>query len=217
MISKLQKQNADKIFSYIDSLTTDTPEARVELLGSDSPIESILSEWADETIKALNKSWVDKKFNPNSQSGMFEPHIVDKEGLLTVLTLTSVNPTASYYAEHGRGKGKRPPIAPIENWITYRGIDVHQVKGWTSKYKDSKGHTKTIKPYKNITDTLKLRNVMASAISRSIGKKGTIKRFGYKGSKFISSVVNDQSLAELSRRLSEAVGYTISVSLAKEI
>ena len=58
---------------------------------------------------------------------------------------------------------------------------------------------------------------MAEAISRSIGKKGTIKRFGYKGSNYLSNVINPLSLQKLSSQLSEALGYQISIQLASAI
>ena len=155
-------------------------------------------------------------------SGTFEPFVVDRAGVLKVLQLSPANPEKSkagyplwVYAETGRKKGKRPPVGPIENWITYRGIDVKKVKLWETKRKDKDGHIHLVKPYKNINDTLKLRHIMAEAISASIGRKGTIKRFGYKGSHFLTDVINDKSMKALSVKLSEAVGYEVAVRIAE--
>ena len=223
-IGRLQRQNSDKIFSIIDKTTVINSAAeRGEDLDSDSPIEDILYNWAGDIIKDLNVSWVEHGFNKDSNSGKFEPLVIDKAGLLKVLQLSPANDNNAWqWAETGRRKGKRPPIAPIEEWITYRGINVDTVKGWHGKKKTAKGDF--YKPYKNISDRLKLRHIMAEAFSRSIGRHGTIKGdgrkgsktwTGYKGSKWFSSVVNDKALETLSLQLSEAVGYTISVRIAQ--
>ena len=214
-IGKLQKQNQKDIFSFIDSLSVNSAAERGEDLDSDSLIEDILYNWAGDVVVRINKSFIQKGFNPKSQSGMFEPKVFDATGVLKMLTLTPATKDikAWYWAEHGRKRGKRPPIAPLERWITYRGIDVKTVQGWQRT--NDKG--KIIKPYKNIKDTLKLRHIMAEAISRSIGKKGTIKRFGYKGSNYLSNVINPLSLQKLSSQLSEALGYQISIQLASAI
>ena len=114
----------------------------------------------------------------------------------------------------------------FKEWITGRGIDVKKVKSWESKVTDKKGNIHLVKPYKNINDTLKLRHIMAEAISRSIGRHGTIKGTnsegnrgwsGYTGSKFFSEVINHTSLDLLAKSLSEAVGYTIGIRIADSI
>lgn len=214
-IGKLQRQNSKAIYSFIETLDMNTAVARGEDLDSDSPIEDILTEWAKQIVVQIEESWDKKGFNPASTTQKAEPHIIDKAGVLKVLQIDM--PDAWRWAENGRKAGKRPPIAPIERWITYRGIDVKKVRQWDIRKKDANGKTYLYKPYAKISDTLKLRNILASVIARSIGQKGTIKRFGYKGSKFLSSVVTPQALQDLSTQLSEAVGYTIAVSIAKNI
>ncbi len=221
-INRLQRQNDKKIFSVIDKTTViNSSVERGEDLDSDSPIEDVLYNWADDIIKDLNSSWEAHGFNPASNSGKFEPYVIDRAGVLKVLQLSPANDSDAWkWADTGRRPTKNGHKAgtpylwqSLEEWITYRGINVKDVQGW--KRKNDKG--KTIKPYKNISNTLKLRNIMARSFAKSIHKKGTIKRFDYKGSQWFSSVVNDKAMEALSIRLSEAVGYNISVRIAQSI
>jgi len=214
-ISKLQRLNDVKITRIITGLDLNTAAARGEDLDSDSVIEDILYNWAGDAVTAIQKSVIEKGFNEAGTLSKFEPTVIDRAGVLKALQITA--PDHWRWAEGGRKAGKRPPIAPIERWITYRGINVRDVQRWTSKVKDKSGKVHSITPYKNITNTLKLRNIMAFAISRSIGKKGTIKRFGYKGSNFLSEVINVKALQNLSIQISKAVGYNVAVSIVKTI
>ena len=221
-INKLQRQNNTKIFSYIDGLSVNSAAERGEDLDVDSPIEQILYDWADNVVKDLEASWIKKGFNPASTTHKAEPNVIDRAGVLKVLQLTM--PDSWYWAENGRKPTKNGHVEGtpylwqhLERWITYRGIDVKNVKNWQTKRVNKDGEVKIVKPYKNLTSTLAMREVMARAIARSIHKKGTIKRFGYKGSKFFSSVVNQKTLNKLAKELSVAVGYTISVGIAKSI
>ena len=102
------------------------------------------------------------------------------------------------WVENGRGKGKRPPIASIEQWITAKGIQVRQSK------KESK------------QSVLARRKSMAIAIASKIASKGTIKRFGYKGSNFISEVITQQNVDVIAQKLADVTGLRISVYLSTE-
>ena len=211
-IGKLQRANSKSISDFLDTLDTNTAENRGENLSVDSKIETILYEWADKFIVEVKKSLADKGFNTKGElyAGI-QPYVVDRAGALKVLQI--VMPDEWVWAERGRRAGKKPPIAPIERWITYRGIDVNKVKNWERKDKEGK----TSHPYKNISDTLKLRNIMAEAISSSIGRHGTLKRFNGKGSKFLSEVVDKTKYDKLSRDLSTALGYEVAVGIARSI
>lgn len=94
------------------------------------------------------------------------------------------------YAEKGRKSGKRPPIRPIEEWITAKGIQPKPKKGQT---------------------TLEWRKSLAFAISRKIGKSGTIKRFQYKGSRFIAEVLTPDYIAIIANHLAEMQGKKIQL------
>jgi len=215
-IRKLQRANSKSISDFLDSLDSNTANNRGENNGVDSKIEQILYDWADKFIIDVKESLESKRFNTKGElyAGI-QPYVVDRAGVLKALQI--VMPDSWVWAERGRKKGKRPPVEPIERWITYRGIDVNKVKNWERKITDKEGHTRLIKPYKNISNTLKLRNIMAEAMSSSIGKHGTLKRFGGKGSKFLSEVVNKTKYDDLSKELSIALGYQVAVGMAQSI
>jgi hypothetical protein len=129
-----------------------------------------------------------------------------KKGVVATKTLrSSIAPTPAFtngdtvevgivmdkqwrYAEKGRRPGKRPPIKPIEEWITSKGIKLNPAKGQS---------------------TLEARHSLAIAISKKIGKKGTIKRFQYKGSGFIKSVLSKANMEIIAEHLAELQGQKI--------
>jgi hypothetical protein len=107
---------------------------------------------------------------------------------------------ADYYGwvEEGRRKGKRPPIKSIEEWITAKGIQVRQ--------SNSEG-TQSV---------LDRRRSMAYAIASKIAKKGTIKRFGYKGANFIKDVLTPQNIEAIAQHLSDMAGRKIELYVSTE-
>lgn len=108
---------------------------------------------------------------------------------------------ADYYqwVEDGRGKGKRPPIASIEQWISSKGIQVRQSK------KESK------------QSVLVRRKSMAIAIANKIASKGTIKRFGYRGSNFIADVLTPQNVDVIAQKLADVTGLRITAYVTTEV
>jgi hypothetical protein len=97
------------------------------------------------------------------------------------------------YFEYGRKRGKRPPIKSIEEWITAKGIPVRK----------SKGESKL--------SVMERRRGMAFAIARSIGAKGTVKRFGYKGSGFVREVLTPANLQVISDALAKMYGDRLAI------
>lgn len=97
------------------------------------------------------------------------------------------------YFEYGRKRGKRPPIKSIEEWITAKGIPVRK----------SKGESKL--------SVMERRRGMAFAIARSIGAKGTVKRFGYKGSGFVREVLTPANLQVISDALAKMYGERLAI------
>ena len=95
------------------------------------------------------------------------------------------------WAEKGRHRGKRPPIKAIEEWITSKGIPVRQSR------------------IQSGNSVLAARKSLAFAIAKKIGSKGTIKRFQYKGSAFIKSVLTDANMRIISEHLAELQGQKI--------
>ena len=216
-IGKLQRANSKSISDFLDSLDSNTADNRGENTGVDSKIEQILYDWADKFIIDVKESLESKGFNTKGElyAGI-QPYVVDRAGVLKALQI--VMPDEWVWAERGRGKGKRPPIAPIERWITYRGIDVNKVKNWERKDKDESGKTFIFKPYKNISSTLELRNIMAEAFAMKIARVGTAKTYkGRNKRNFLSEVVNKTKYDALSKELSIALGYQVAVGMAQSI
>lgn len=56
----------------------------------------------------------------------------------------------------------------------------------------------------------------AAVIAKKIHSKGTIKRFGYKGSGFIADVLTKQNVDVIAQKLSDVTGLRISVYLTTE-
>lgn len=108
---------------------------------------------------------------------------------------------ADYYqwVESGRGKGRRPPIASIEQWISAKGIQVRQSKGESKQ------------------SVLDERKSMAIAIANKIASKGTIKRFGYKGSNFIADVLTQQNVDTIAQKLSDLTGLRLTAYVTTEV
>lgn len=98
---------------------------------------------------------------------------------------------ASYwpYVEYGRAKGKRPPIKPLMDWIAEKGL---------------------IKPGPKSAQQAKS---LAWVIANKIAKHGTIKRFGYQGSRFIRDTFTKQYMEGLSQVISAVAGETIAVNI----
>lgn len=97
------------------------------------------------------------------------------------------------YFEYGRKPGKRPPIASIEEWITAKGIRVRNNRSESKQ------------------NVLQRRRSLAFAIAKKIGEKGTIRRFGYKGSDFVSEVLTPENITIISEVIAEQYGKKLSI------
>lgn len=98
---------------------------------------------------------------------------------------------SDYWAnvEYGRKPGKRPPIKPLIQWIADKGL---------------------IKPGPK---SAQQAHSLAWVISNKIAKHGTIKRFGYSGSRFIRDTFTRQYMEGLSQVISAVAGEAISVNI----
>jgi hypothetical protein len=162
------------------------------------PYDSILEE-----ITAL---WADKSFIPAVKTSITKNKLEASKDLLqsvgsdvtirgnNIVRFRLLMAKHWIFADEGRRKGKRPPIKAIEKWITFKGITVRQTRA------DSK------------LSVLQRRRKMARSIAAAIGKRGTIKRFNYKGSKFFQKVAPGE-LRILSDLATKALGYAIVIDL----
>ena len=166
----------------------------------DNQIEELIGEFAQKTVEEITRSIEDKGLNATRTL----TSSVDYD------TIQSANEVyklkflmADYWedVENGQPKGTVVSVDDLMTWITYKPIRVRISK------KQSK------------QSVLAKRKSMAIAISKSIKKKGTIKRFGYKGSNFLSEVIDDERLLDLSRLIAELTGkmtaYTIKGTFEK--
>lgn len=125
--------------------------------------------------------------------------------------------------DKGRGQEKTPPpINPIVKWLKTKGVDpfknkkelsLRQQKNKAVKNTLMKAMDKTKRQtLKKVTREKALRS-MAFAISKNIGKKGTIKRFNYNGANFFDPVVNDGRITELQNKLSNYLKKEIKIEI----
>lgn len=162
----------------------------------DSVAEEIMEMWGQQSfIPAVKKSITDKGLNSSKDLLQSVGYDVVVKGNNIVRFRLLMAPHWQY-AEHGRKAGRRPPLKAIEQWITFKGIQVRQSKA------DSK------------LSVLQRRRKMARSIQAAIGRKGTIARFNHKGSNFLASVAPAQTTI-LSDLMTKAVGYTVIVSMAQ--
>jgi len=107
-----------------------------------------------------------------------------------------------YYVDQGRGatkKGHTPGTLflweRIDDWLGRKGIA-------------------TPPDFKKEGDSVDdARENFARAIAKKIHRKGTIKRFGYKGANFVADVLNKQSVDAIAQHLGEAFGQRIAISV----
>jgi len=165
-----------------------------DTLDYDSVVEEIVKLWGEsDFIPAIKKSITDKGLNASKQLLQSIGMDVVTRGNNVVRFRLLADPHW-IYAEEGRKAGKRPPLKAIEDWITFKGIQVRE------NNQESK------------LTVLQRRRNMAKRIQYAIGKRGTIARFGHKGSDFLKSVA-PQSASALSELLSKALGYAVMVEL----
>lgn len=101
------------------------------------------------------------------------------------------------WVDEGRKPGKFPPIEPILQWMKQKGIVPRNTRGKRLKTTD--------KSLKNL----------AYIIRRSIAKKGTIKRFGYRGSNFYTDVIPSEKdfVRKITAQIADAARKDIVVQL----
>lgn len=164
-------------------------------------IHDILAEFGNKTVNDLRSS-LDLKDITNSRLSASIKFTVTQQSKSIVFSLT----LADYYkwVNDGRQNGKMPPIAPIEQWIKRKGL--------LKSNKPEKG-TKKKKSKRSFDDRVKS---MAFGVAKNIAKKGTIKRFNYKGSKFYDEVLNDGRLENLQKEISDVFKKDIIIEITND-
>ena len=196
-VMSITKAQLDAINSGIlDRLGISQSEANAVMGGS--VLGEALANTATAIIKELEKDIRAKKLTASKSllQNIDPTNYVETANGVT-LAITMVN----YYqwVEDGRKRGRRPPIASIEEWITRKGIQVRKSKGESKQ------------------SVLERRRSMAIAIANKIAAKGTIKRFGYKGGDFIKDVLTAQTIEAIAGSIGDVIGRQVQVYVTTEV
>lgn len=159
--------------------------------------EQILLAAANQIVDMLRQSLIDKK-------GVASGDLL--QSLQTSNTTRSGNDlsvnimAAPHWKafEYGTPKGTMPRIKDIEEWITAKGISIRRSKGESKQ------------------SVLERRHSMAVAVAKKIYARGTIQRFGYKGSNFIQDVLTDDNLQQVANILAEKYGVKLAIYATAE-
>lgn len=162
----------------------------------DNSIQRIIYEYMNQTVEDLKKSIEDKKLTASGNlSGSIEPPepvYVDANGVYKL----KFN-MADYWddVENGQPKGTVVSVQALMEWISNKPIKIRMSNKQSAK------------------SVIAKRKSLAFAIAKTIYKKGTIKRFDYKGSKFLTEVITDESLRDLTFLIAEITGQTVAYSI----
>ena len=196
-VMSITKAQLDAINQGIlDRLGISQSEANAVMGGS--VLGEALANTATAIIKELEKDIRAKKLTASKSllQNIDPTNYVETANGVT-LAITMVN----YYqwVEDGRKRGRRPPIASIEEWISRKGIQVRKSKGESKQ------------------SVLERRRSMAIAIANKIAAKGTIKRFGYKGGDFIKDVLTPQTIEAIAGSIGDVIGRQVQVFVTTEV
>lgn len=175
----------------------------------------ILDQFGFELVSDLKQSLIDKgvvmgggQESELAGSIKFKTEIL---GLDYVFTL-SMNDYWKF-VDKGRKSGKMPPLKPIEEWITAKGIPVKKA-GKITKRKSKRLTNRRVRKAFTEVSFEKRRRSLAYVIARNISKRGTIKRFQYKGTNFYQPVI-DKKIKELKKRVANYTRKEIVIDISK--
>lgn len=193
----ITKAQLDAINSGILDRLGITQSQANQVMGG-SVLGEALANTATAIIKELEKDIRAKKLTASkSLIQNIDPtnYVETANGVTLAITMVD------YYqwVEDGRKRGRRPPIASIEEWISQKGIQVRKSKGESKQ------------------SVLERRRSMAIAIANKIAAKGTIKRFGYKGGNFIKDVLTPQTIEAIAGSIGDVIGRQVQVFVTTEV
>lgn len=159
--------------------------------------EQILLAAANQIVDMLRQSLIDKKGVATGDllQSLETSNTIRSGDTITVNILAAPHWKAF---EYGTPKGTMPSIKGLEEWITAKGIPIRRSK---SESKQS---------------VLERRHSMAVAIAKKIYARGTIQRFGYKGSNFVQDVLTDENLQQVANILAEKYGMKLAIYATTE-
>jgi len=187
------KAQADIIASEFLDNFGDGQSTKVVL---ENGIQRLLFDYMEQTINGIRASILEKdvKASGNLLASLNEPEPIDAD----VNGFYNIKFTMADYwedVENGQPRGTVVSVDDLMSWITNKPIKIR-----------SNNREKGV-------SILKKRERLAKKMQHAIYEYGTIKRFNYKGSKFLSSVITDDSLRDLSLLVAELTGLSVAYSI----
>lgn len=108
--------------------------------------------------------------------------------------------------DQGTKPGTKPDVNKILKWMRHKGIQPKPTKGGLTRPRSARNR----KVFKD------RRLALAERIANAIQRKGTIKRFGYKGSGFVTEYI--QTLEQkMQQSIKEATGKDITIQIKQAL
>lgn len=180
----------------------------------------ILGEWgkefSEEMVEELKRKQVTGSNGSASQlAGSIA--LFQVKGSSLVFTMSDYWEFVEYGSRPSKFKGNKHSLKKIESimqWIQWKGIKVtlsdkvkeKSLKGLKGAERKSMNNTMYEKAYRSL----------AYAIATNIAKKGTIKRFNYKGSNFVQDALKKKGQILQDRLLNE-LGLEIELVLTERL
>lgn len=201
-------------------------------------LREILDDFGSDLKEDLQKAMISKGITSNGQNSRLGASIrfyfSENDGH-PVIKLAAHDYLD--YVDGGRGgtdnpKGKSDPkpapVSEILSWMKRKGIKPEKEDTSKLSFRQIGNRQKKVSIVNNIKnksikkaakvkirqwDAKKAQLSMAIAISKSIGKHGTIKRFNYQGADFFDHVVKDGRVQKLQEKVSAFLGKQIIIEL----
>lgn len=159
------------------------------------------------------------KYKANQVIQVMQKHLKQDDTMASSVLFQSIRPEIKIlgdtfimeiYAEdywkavnYGTKPGHRPRVEDIVKWMRHKGIQ-------PAPSKQSLNRIKTARSKRTFVDR---RLVLAQRIASAIERKGTIKRFGYKGTGFVDKTFNNTWIDEFKKDLLDNLGiqYTLEI------
>lgn len=160
-------------------------------------IKNLKKNLQDEGLMASRKLFQSVRFNPIKVLGSkFELQIVMEDYWKSV--------------DEGTKPGTMPDVNKILRWMQHKRIQVAQPRKRIGQIK-SFSVTGRLKRKLKVKAFADRRLQVAQKIAKAIHRKGTIKRFGYKGSEFMTSYLDWTFEERLRQDITKAIGKDINI------
>lgn len=165
---------------------------------------SVMEKWAGVIVEALRK---EVKRDDTYASGRLQASIHPQIKIFgNKFEMQILMEDYWKQVDEGQKPGKKPEVSKILKWMRHKGIQPKPTKSNLTKPRSAKSR----KLFKD------RRLAMAERIAEAIKRRGTIKRFGYKGSGFVTDYT--KTLAErMMASIREATGKDITIQIKNVI